>query len=164
MQVLRDVGGKGVARVEVELDGGKPRSDDLACPLRVGGRFGCGAGVAIGIDPNTIAVAAAEEVVDGGVQRPSDEIPERDLDTTDGGDRSAGQRALAGEAANHQVVKLADIVWVLADDDRRGLVHELSDAYAPIGFSEAGYTFVGLDLDEHPRKVALDHRRAHPRD
>src|SRR5918994_835594 len=88
--------------------------------------------VTIGVDPDAVAEAPTKEVVDGGVERAPDEIPERDLDAADGGDSGAGQRALAGEATNHQVVELADVVRVLADDDRRGFVHELGDSDPPI--------------------------------
>ena len=111
-----------------------------------------------------VAEAAAEEVVDGRVERPADEIPERDLDAADGGHGRAGQRALAGEAADHHLVELADVERVLADEHRRGLVHQLGDADAPIGLAEAGNALVRLDLHEHPGESSLHDRRAHPRD
>jgi hypothetical protein len=73
VQILRDVGGKRIPRIEIELDSGKSRGDNLSRPLGVGGGLGSGARVAIGVDPDTIPEAASKEVVDGGVQRTTDE-------------------------------------------------------------------------------------------
>ena len=112
--------------------------------------------MAVGVDADAIAEATAEEGGDGCVQCATDEIPERDLDAADRGDGGAGQRAFAGEAADHDLDELADVERILADEQRLGLVHELGDADAPVGLAEAGEALVGLDRDEHPGKVAVD--------
>ena len=109
--------------------------------------------MAVGVDADAIAEAAAEEVVDRGVQRSADEIPERDLDAADRGDRGPRQGALAGEAADHDLVEIADVVRVLADDrPRRRLVHELGEPRRPVRFTETGNTLVRLHFHKHHGK------------
>lgn len=59
--VVADIDGVGIARVEVELDGGEAFANDVASFLGVVGGIGRFAGVAVGVDTDLVAEAAAEE-------------------------------------------------------------------------------------------------------
>src|SRR3954470_17365595 len=111
------------------------------------------AGVAVGVDLDSIAKATTKKIVNRSVECPSDEIPEGEFDAADGGDGGTREGTLARKAANHHLVEFVDIVRVFADDHGAGTVYQLGNTDAPIGFTESGDAFVRLDSHQDPGEV-----------
>ena len=164
MRIIRDVDRIWVRGIEVEFERGEPGVDDFFRLFRVVGWIRSVASVAVGIDPDFVAEFSAEHVVDRGVKRATDEIPEGDFDPADRGDGGAAGRPFARHAADHHFIEFADVEGAFADQQFAGFVDGFSDTDTPVGFTETGDPFVGFDANEDPREIAIDDGGTHTGD
>ena len=111
--------------------------------------FGDVGAVGVGVDEDAFAAPAAEEVVDGGVERLALDVPESDVDGGDGG-HGDGASAPVGSA----VEVLPDVLGlegVTADDAGEDVVLEVGGdgelAAVEGGVAEAIDPFVGVDAE-----------------
>ena len=68
-----------------------------------------------------VAELAAQQFVDGHLERLALEIPQRDLDAGERGDQRAGEAALEDEAAAQFLEERVDRERIAADEPRREL-------------------------------------------
>jgi hypothetical protein len=162
--VVGDVERVGIGVVEVELDGGEAIGDDFLGAAGIFLRLVRIALVAIGIDADFLAKAAAEEGGDRQFVGAAHQVPERYLDAGHGGDGRAALRTFAGKHAVDDEHQLGDVGRVLADDVGRSAMYQFGNTGAPIRLTKAGNTLVGFNSDQHPGKVAVDDGGAHARD
>jgi hypothetical protein len=143
--------------VEVEIEGVVTELvDDPFGLVRVRGRLGLVAGVAVTVDPDRVAVLSAQELVRRNLEGPPDEVVERDIDPGDRGQDGARDQPLARHLLDEVLVEAVEIARVLADEEGRHPLDDLWDPGATVSLASPDEAGFGVDPDQRPRVVPVD--------
>jgi hypothetical protein len=145
--------------VEIEFEGVIAEFGDDAFGL-IGVRFGLGfiACVTVTVDPHLVSVLPADELVGWHLKHLARQVVQRDLDAGDRRDGDPLDRALARGLLDEELEEAIEVQGVFPHHEGRHPLDDLGDAGPPVGFSRPSDPGVGVQPDQGPGEVAVDHR------
>jgi hypothetical protein len=120
------------------------------------------AAVAVGVDANLVAELSTEQPVNGGVEPVSKKVPERGFNPADGVVDDSRNGTRAGRRKVQLAKQSMNVARVFSEDNWFDGTKDRRQARRKKAFTKPLHSFVSLNPDEGPIKIAFNYRSFQP--